>query len=178
MSEAKNNNRMREIRIEKLTLNIGAGKDQGKLEKGIKLIKNITGLDPVKTVTVKRIPTWGLRPGLPVGCKLTLRGEKALLLIPRLLDAKVFTLADSNFSTAGTVSFGIPEYIDIKDAKYDPDVGIIGLEVSITLERPGYRVKRRALKNSKLSKKHLITKEEAINFMKSKFNIKIGGEEE
>ena len=60
-------NKMREIRIEKITLNIGAGKDVGKLEKGVKLLKNITGINPVKTVTQKRIPTWGLRPGLPIG---------------------------------------------------------------------------------------------------------------
>ena len=71
---------MKEIRIEKITLNIGAGKDADKLEKGIKLIKNITGRPPIKTYTKKRIPGWGLRPGLPIGCKLTLRkkGSRAV----------------------------------------------------------------------------------------------------
>ena len=64
---------MKAIKIEKVTLNVGAGKEQSKLEKGIVLLKNITGINPVKTFTNKRIPTWGLRPGLPIGCKLTLR---------------------------------------------------------------------------------------------------------
>ena len=70
---------MQAIKVEKITLNIGAGKDQTKLERGILLLKNITGIDPVKTFTNKRIPTWGLRPGLPIGCKITLRKEKAVI---------------------------------------------------------------------------------------------------
>ena len=66
-------NKMQEVRIEKVTLNIGAGRDQARLEKGITLIKSITGIPPVKTITNKRFMGWGLRPGLPVGCKVTLR---------------------------------------------------------------------------------------------------------
>ena len=66
-------NSTRQISIEKVTLNIGAGKDQAKLEKGMKLINSIAGRPPVKTFTRKRIQEWGLRPGLPIGCKLTLR---------------------------------------------------------------------------------------------------------
>ena len=70
-------NPMKNIRIEKVTLNIGAGKDQAKLEKGLLLLSSITGLKPVKTFAKKRIPEWGLRPGLPIGCKITLRKKKA-----------------------------------------------------------------------------------------------------
>lgn len=163
---------MREIRIEKVTLNIGAGKDMTKLEKGMKLLKNLTGISPVKTFTNKRIPGWGLRPGLPIGCKLTLRKEFAKKMLPRLLDAKDFKLKQNQFDNLGNISFGIPEYIDIKDAKYDPDVGIMGLEVCITLERPGFRVKRRRVRG-KISKKHQITKQEATEFMKKDFKVEV-----
>src|SRR3989304_5124160 len=86
--KAKKDNPMTKIRVEKLTLNIGAGKDQVVLNKGVKLIKSITGLDPVKTVTQKRIPSWGLRPGLPIGCKITMRGKKVDELVPKLLAAR------------------------------------------------------------------------------------------
>lgn len=167
----------RDIRIEKITLNIGAGKDQEKLERGFLLLKNITGVSPVKTITNKRIPGWGLRPGLPIGCKLTLRKEKATEVLTRLLDAKTFTLQEKQFDSYGNIAFGIPEYIDIKGVKYDPKIGIMGLEVCITLERNGYRVKKRHLYQNRLSKKHIITKDEAIDFMKKNFNIKIGEEE-
>jgi large subunit ribosomal protein L5 len=170
-------NPMQKLRIEKVTLNIGAGKDQTRLEKGVILINNIAGIPPVKTVTNKRIPTWGLRPGLAIGCKLTLRKDKAEKIIPRLLYAKDNILKNSQFDERGNIAFGIPEYIDIRDAKYDPKIGVMGLEVCITLEKPGYRVKKRKLKKAKVSKKHLINKNEAIDFMKNQFKIKLEGEE-
>jgi large subunit ribosomal protein L5 len=169
-------NLMKDIRIEKLTLNMGAGKNADLLKKGKKLLKNITGIEPVSTVTQKRIPTWGLRPGLPIGCKITLRGKDAEELIKRLLDAKSNALAPRNFDNAGNVSFGIPEYIDIRGVNYDPDIGVIGLQACITLERPGFRVKRRSIGNRPVGKGHVITKEDAMKFMESKFKIKIGEE--
>jgi len=166
-------NKMRTIRIEKLTLNIGAGKNTALLEKGMKLIESIAGTKPVKTMTQKRIPGWGLRPGLPIGCKLTLRGKKAEELIPRLLSARENRLVPKNFDGAGNISFGIPEYIDIDGIKYDPDIGIIGLQVCITLNRPGYRVKRRRLKTVKIPKAHRISHAESQDYMKERFKTTI-----
>ena len=170
-------NKMQEVRIGKVTLNIGAGKDQNKLEKGITLIKSITGITPVKTITNKRILGWGLRPGLPIGCKLTVREEQAAEIIPRLLAAKDNVLEESQFDDEGNLSFGIPEYIDIKGTKYDPKIGAMGLEVSITLEKAGYRIKRRKISKKKIGKKQKVTKQEAMDFMKNKFNAKIGEQE-
>ena len=84
-------NEMKNIKIEKITLNIGAGKDQSKLEKGIKLLKMLTGIVPIKTTSTKRIPGWGLRIGLPIGCKLTLRKKAAREILKRLLESKLGT---------------------------------------------------------------------------------------
>ena len=169
-------NPMREIRIEKLTLNVGAGSDQAKLDKGMVLLKNITGIPPIKTFTKKRIPNWGIRPGLPIGCKLTLRKQQAELLIKRLLEAKSNVLKETQFDEQGSISFGIHEYIDIPGVKYDPEIGIMGLEVCVTFERPGFRIKRRRIMKRKISNKHRIKKEEVIEFMKNKFNVKVGEE--
>lgn len=171
-------NPMQKIKVEKLTLNIGAGKDQDRLKRGMKLLKNITGIEPVQTVSHKRIPSWGVRPGLPVGCKLTLRGKLAEDLVPRLLGAKEHTLMDRNFDEKGNVSFGIPEYIDIDGVEYDPDIGITGLEASITLARPGFRVKKRRLQPASIGRKHRIRKEEAQKYMQDAFKVKMGEEEE
>ena len=165
---------MKEIKIGKVTLNVGAGKDQNKLEKGIMLLKNITGIDPIKTFTNKRIPTWGLRPGLPIGCKLTLRKKKAEEILLRLLDAKDNTLSPQQFDKEGNIAFGIHEYIDIPGIEYEPKIGVMGLEVCITLERPGYRIKNRRIMKRKVPTKHKINREEVIEFMKKKFNVKIG----
>ncbi len=166
-------NPMRNIRIEKITLNIGSGTNAAKLEKGMKLIQNLTGKHPVKTFTNKRIPTWGLRPGLPIGCKLTLRKSAAREMLSRLLQAKESKLNSNQFDNLGNMAFGIHEYIDVPGLKYDPGIGIMGFEACVTLERAGFRVKRRMAKSSKISKKHAISKQEAIEYMKKEFNIAV-----
>lgn len=167
-------NPMRKITVEKVTLNIGAGKDENTLKKGIKLITQLTGKEPIKTLAKKRIPTWGLRPGLPIGCKLTLRGKEAEEMIVRMLKAKENILKESQFDNNGNVAFGVSEHIDIQGAKYDPEIGIMGIEIAITLTRPGFRIKTRKLKTKSVGKAHRITKEEAINFMKENFRINTG----
>jgi len=167
---------MREIKIEKITLNVGAGKDQAKLEKGLALLSTISNATPIKTVTSKRIQEWGLRPGLPIGCKITLRKDRAGKLLPRLLEAVENRLSEKQFDNYGNIAFGIHEYIEIPGVKYDPKIGIMGLEVCITLERPGYRIKRRKLMKRKIPARHRISKQEAIGFMAKSFNTKVGEE--
>ena len=166
-------NSMKNIRIEKVTLNIGAGKDQARLEKGIALLNTISNATPIKTITNKRVQEWGLRPGLPIGCKITLRRERAIKILPRLLDAVENRLNERQFDNNGNIAFGIPEYIGIPGVKYDPKIGIMGLEVCVTLERPGYRIKRRRILPRKIPTKHRISKQEAIEFISGKFNIRV-----
>ena len=169
-------NPMKNIRIEKITLNIGAGTDQTKLEKGIVLLNSIADATPIKTTTNKRIQEWGLRPGLPIGCKLTLRNYKAIKLLPRLLNAVNNKLMDRQFDSNGNIAFGIHEYIDIPGVKYDPKIGIMGFEVCITLERLGYRIKRRRLLPRKIPMRHRISKQEAIDFIRKNFNTVVEAE--
>jgi large subunit ribosomal protein L5 len=165
---------MKNIKIEKITLNFGAGKEQRNLEKGVKLIKTLTGIEPVKTKTNKRIAGWGLRPGLPIGCKLTLRGKKAEEILKRLLEAKDNNLKETNFDDNGNISFGVPEYIDIPGLEYDPELGVIGLQISCTLQRAGFRIRRRKRFTKKIRSKTVIKREESFNFIKESFNVKIG----
>jgi len=168
----KKSNPMREIKIAKVTLNIGAGKNEDLLKKGLVLLQKLSPVKPVKTVTQKRIPTWSLRPGLAIGGKVTIRkGAEALL--KRLLVAKENILKSSNFDQSGNFSFGIPEYIDIEGLEYDPDLKIIGLEAAVTLERPGFRIKRRKICQVKVGKSHKITKEEAVAFVKERLGVEV-----
>ena len=167
-------NKMQEIRIEKLTFNIGVGESGAKLDKAIKLLTTLTGQKPIATKAKKRIPTWGLRPGLTIGAKVTLRKNQNEVL-KRMLDSIGNKLPLSKLGD-GTFSFGIPEYIQIPDAKYDIEIGIMGLSVAATLQRPGYRVKKRINKN-KIPRNHLISKDETAEFLKVKFNTKLEEEE-
>lgn len=166
-------NSMKKIRIEKVTLNFGAGKDAVKLEKGQKLFKLLTGIEPVKTITNKRIQQWGLRPGLPIGCKVTLRGDEASKLLKRLLTAKENVLSKRNFDDEGNFAFGIHEYIEISDFDYVPEIGLLGFEVCVTLERPGFRVRKRRMNKSRIGKTHRIRRDDSIDFAKHNFAIKL-----
>lgn len=163
---------MKRIEVEKITLNIGAGKDPKKLEKGVLLLKHLTGIEPVKTVTQKRIPSWGLRPGLPIGCKITIRDKKRIKeLLAQFLKAKNNMLEESQYDNEGNIAFGIHEYIDIPGVQYSPEVGIMGFQVCITLKRPGFRVKSRKIRKSRMKRSHRISREEAKEFMKKEFQI-------
>ena len=95
-------------------------------------------------------------------------------MLKRLLKAKENKLTDSSIDDFGNISFGIHEYIDIPEAKYDPDIGIMGLQVSVTLERPGFRIKRRKIMKRRIPLAHKISKEDTINYLKKEFNIEIG----
>lgn len=169
---------MQEIRIEKLTLNIGAGRDEKVLERAVKLLKHITGVDPVQTTTTKRLAAWGLRPGLPIGAKITLREkEQVKALVKRLFAAKENRIKKSWFDNHGNISFGIHEYVDIPDVRYETDIGMLGLQVCITLTRPGFRVKQRKIRKAKLGKKHLITREDAMKYVIDEFKLKMEDEQ-
>ncbi len=165
-------NSMKRIKVAKITLNVGAGKDEELLKKGLKLLQKLSPVAPVKTVTKKRIPTWGLRPGLQIGGKATIRrGSDALL--KRLFAARKKKIPSSCFDAQGNFSFGIPEYIDIEGMQYDPELKIMGLEVAVTLERPGFRVKRRKIQPGTVGENHLITREEAIAFVQQEFGVEV-----
>lgn len=165
---------MRNIRIEKVTLNIGVGTAADRLEKAKKLLHKITGKTPITTVTNKRIPTWNVRPGLHIGVKVTLRGEEARELLKKLLIAVDNTISPNAFDSEGNFGFGIPEYIDIPGMEYIVEIGIMGLEAAVTLERPGYRIKKRKFQRKRIPTRHRISQEEAISYLENEFKVKIG----
>lgn len=174
----KSENPMRQVRIDKVTINVGAGEGGAKLENAINVLKKIIGKTPVKTTTFKRIPDFGVRPATVIGCKVTLRGEDAEKFVKRAFLALENTISESNFDSTGNFSFGIKEHIDLPDVKYDPTLGIIGMDVSVTLKRPGYRVKIRRAKPAKIGKLHAVTKEDAVAFTKKTFGVKVTTAEE
>ena len=165
-----NENVMRSITISKLTLNIGSGKSEDMLKKGLKLLAKISPVKPMKTTTQKRIPGWSLRPGLAIGAKATIR-KNTTQILKKLLAARSNILSLKNFDTQGNFSFGIPEYIDIPGLEYDPELKIMGLEVAVTLERPGFSIKKRNINPKKIGKSHLITKKDAQEFVTKEFGV-------
>lgn len=155
-------NPMRKINIEKVVLNVGCGTKLNP-EHAKTILERITGLKPVITRT-KRRSTFNVPKNKAIGCKVTVR-KNAMGFVKRLLEARDNLIKPASFDSSGSFSFGIKEYIDIPDMDYDPKIGLIGMDVCITLARPGYSIKRRSLPG-RVGKKHLISKEEAMAFVK------------
>jgi large subunit ribosomal protein L5 len=167
-------NPMQQIEIEKVTLNIGCGGNLEKIEKAKKLLQKLTAQKPCVTLSKKR-STFGIARGKPVGVKVTLRGKKALEFLKKALAAIDNKLSANNFDKEGNFSFGIKEYIEIPGVKYDPEIGILGMDVCVTLKRKGYRIKYRRIQKRKIPKKHRITKVEAMEWVEKNLGVKIDG---
>jgi len=161
---------MKNIKLAEVVLNCGATGE--KLERSVKLLRLISSKEPKRTLSKRRIPGFGIRPGIDVGCKVTLRGKEAEELVKRLLQAINNQLKWKQVGQ-GKVSFGIHEYIEVPDLQFQRDIGILGFDVNINLTRPGRRVSLRKIKRAKIPTRHRISKEETIKFMEEKFNVKV-----
>lgn len=166
-------NPMEEVKIAKATINIGVGEGGEKLVRAEKLLNTITNQKPVRTYSKVTNPEFGIRKGQPIACKVTLRDEKADEAIKLILNGIGNKLSSRQFDKQGNVSFGIEEHIDIPGMRYDPDIGIFGMNVSVTFEKLGYRIKRRKIQRKKIPRKHQVTPEETRKFMREKFKVKI-----
>ncbi|MBS3062090.1 MAG: 50S ribosomal protein L5 [Candidatus Diapherotrites archaeon] len=166
-------NKMREIRVAKVTVNMGVGQPGEGLKNAQTILEMITGTKSVQTQAKVRLPTWNIRPGLPIGAKTTLRKQKAQDFLKRAFLAKSNTLKKKNFDKMGNFGFGIREHIDLQGIKYDPKMGIRGFDVLVSLERPGYRVSKRKLGKGTIGRTHVITRDEGIAFVEKKFGVKV-----
>src|SRR5574344_936002 len=164
-------NPMDQIKISKATVNIGVGESGEKLTRALTLLENFTEQKPVKTFSKVTNPEFGIRKRQPIACKVTLRGEKADRVIKMVLEGINNKIKPTQFDDQGNLSFGIKEHIDIPGMKYNPDIGIFGMDVSVTFEKPGYRISKRKIQNKRIPKKHRITKEETMKFMEENFNV-------
>ncbi len=153
--------------IEKLTINISVGEAGEKLDHAKALLERITGKKTILTKAKRRIPSFGIRPGLPIGVKVTIRGKEAEEMLKKLVKANKNKIKKSSISKDGQVSFGIKEYIDIPGVKYDPDIGMFGMDVVITMAKPGYRVARRKIARSRIGKRQRVKPEETVAFLQS-----------
>ncbi len=162
---------MREIRLEKVTVNVGCGEGGQKLDRAKTMLERITGKKVVLTKTKKRT-TFGVPKNRQIGCKAILRGADAEKFLRDAFEAVENKIPSKSFDKNGNFSFGIKEQISLPGIKYDPEIGIYGFDVCVTLERPGFHVKRKRL-GSKIGKKHVIKPEESREWVAKKFNVTV-----
>lgn len=166
-------NKMRELKVRKMVINIGVGDAGEKLVKAQKVLELLTNHTSVQTISRKTNKDLGIRKGMPIGCKVTLRDKEAEEFLKRALWVKNNKLADYNFDYEGNFSFGIPDYTDFEDMKYDPDIGIFGMDISVTVDRAGTRVAKRRRNQASVGHSHRVGRDESKEFISEKFNVEI-----
>ena len=163
---------MRRIFIWSVAVNMGVGQSGEKLERAAKVLSELTGRKPSYRLAKKTIRDFGIRRGEPIGLLVTLRKNEAVWFLLKALAAVDFTLRERSFN-AGNVSFGIREHILIPGTRYDPNLGIFGMDVAVTLARPGWRIQYRRRARADIGKSHRVTREETIRFFKEVLGVKV-----
>ena len=164
---------MKKISLEKVVLNMGIGKSGDVIDIARRALEQISGKKPSTRSAKETQREWGVRKGEPIGVAVTIRGNDAIALLKRLLESKGNTVKGKAFDNFGNYSFGINEHIDIPGVKYDPQIGILGLGISITLTRPGYSIRKRSKHKASVGKAHIITNQEAKDYLTNEYGVTI-----
>jgi len=165
-------NEMKQIEVGKVVVNIGEGEVGDQVEDAVNLLEKLTGRQPVRTESRDAVKTFGKRGGLNIGAMVTLRGEEAREFLERVAPAAE-EINESAFDGNGNFSFGATEYIDVPGVDYDSDIGMKGFEVAVSLERPGYRVKRRDHKPSEIGSQHRVSDRDAKEFVNEELDLEV-----
>lgn len=165
--------KMKTIRLEKIVLNMGVGRSGDAIEVAKKALDSISGKKSCARDAKGTQRDWGVRKGEPIGVAVTVRGDDAAPLLKRLFSAVGNRVKERSFDDFGNVSFGIREHIDIPGIKYDPQIGILGLEAAVTLARPGFSVRLRSRHKASVGTKHRISREEAQQFLTREFGVEV-----
>ncbi|WP_026959570.1 MULTISPECIES: 50S ribosomal protein L5 [Aliagarivorans] len=128
-------------RIEKITLNMGVGEainDKKVLEHAIADLTAISGQKPLTTKARKSVAGFKIREGYPIGCKVTLRGERMWEFLERLISIAIPRVRDfrglsaKSFDGRGNYSMGVREQIIFPEIDYDKVDKVRGLDITIT----------------------------------------------
>ena len=160
-------------RIEKVVVNISVGKSGEPLEKAEKVLKEITGRTPCKRKAKTSIRDFGIRKGESIASIVTLRKEDAVEFLKKVLPVVDNKISRRSFDMQGNVSFGLKEHIEIPGVKYDPEIGIFGMDICVAINRPGQRIKVRRKESKSIGASHMLTPEESIAFVRQTLGVEI-----
>ena len=133
------------------------------------MLEQLTGQTPVTSKARYTVRHFGIRRNEKIAVHVTIRGPKAEEILERGLKVKEYELRRKNFSETGNFGFGIQEHIDL-GARYDPSIGIFGMDFYVVMGRPGTRVARRKQKKARIGFQHRVKKEDTMSWFKTRFD--------
>ncbi|MBN2109700.1 MAG: 50S ribosomal protein L5 [Methanosarcinaceae archaeon] len=164
---------MRTPVVEKVVVHMGVGESGQHLVDAEGILSAITGQKVIRTYSKRTLPAFSIKKNEPIGCKVTLRGERAESFLATALGIIENKLRASQFDKNGNVAFGIEEHTDFPGMKYDPNIGIFGMDVNVVVNRPGYRISKRRIAKTKVPASHRIIKDDTIAFFKDKYAVEV-----
>jgi large subunit ribosomal protein L5 len=163
----------RAIRVIKIVVNAGVGESGENRTKAEKVLQMVTHQKPVATRSHSTNRDFGIRKGQEIGAKVTLRGEVAVDFLGRAFEARDRQLDVDSIDRNGNFSFGIADYTDFTGMKYDPQIGIHGMDVAVELGRLGYRVRNRRTRSRPIPRALRSTPLETRAFLETTFQVKV-----
>ena len=162
-------NKLSDIRVAKLCININPGAVGDQVTRASRVIEQLTHQKAMLARSHRTIPKFGIRRNDKIAAYVTVRGQRAYEILNRALQVHDFEISSRCFSAEGNFGFGIKEHIDL-GLKYDRDIGIHGMDLYVVLERPGNRIARRKHCQSRIGPNQRVTREEAKEWFVQKFN--------
>lgn len=162
-----------EPRIDKVVVHIGVGESGQRLVNAETILSEITGQNPIRSRAKKTLPAFGIKKREPIGTRVTLRGRAAEEFLETAFKVVGSTIKRSQFDENGNFAFGIEEHTDFPGMKYDPEIGIFGMDVAVSLRRAGYRIAERRVARRKLPNSHKVKRDEAIEFVQKRFGVRV-----
>lgn len=166
-------NTMRTPVIDKVIVHMGVGESGQHLVNAEEILRTITGQAVVRCFAKRTLPAFAIKKKEPIGCKVTLRGQKAQEFLEIALGIVEKSLVKSQFDSLGNVSFGIEEHTDFPGMRYDPNIGVFGMDVTVVIKRPGERVCKRRIATRKIPTDHRVTVEDAISFLNESYGVEV-----
>ncbi len=163
----------RALRIIKVVVNAGVGESGEARTKAEKVLQMVTHQKPVATRAHSTNRDFGIRQGQEIGAKVTLRGATAIDFLGRAFEARDRQLDVDSIDRNGNFSFGVADYTDFTGMKYDPAIGIHGMDVAVEVGRAGFRVRRRQVQPRPLPRTLRATRDETRAFLATTFQVTV-----